>query len=182
MTKHTQQGMTLIEVIVTMFIMAVGLLGLSGLQATSVKGGLDTAKRSQVTWLVTELVERMRANPDGLINYAQTINASQCSTIPTSCSSVTSANACSANQIATFDVWDVFCGQPSTDGELTGSPASLNLTSIDISCVDGTCNDANDNYTVTIAWTSTATNSSQILTAENRAIQEPQSLSMTVRP
>lgn len=180
MTKHSQQGMTLLEVLITMFIMAVGLLGLSGLQATSVKDGLDTAKRSQVTWLVTELVERMRANPNGLTNYEMTLNASQCSTVPTSCSGVTSANACSASEMATFDVWDVFCGQPSVSGELTGSPASLNLTSIDISCVVGNCDDDNDNYTVTIAWTSAAVNSSQVIT--DVATNEVQNLSMTVRP
>ena len=169
-----------------MFIMSVGLLGLAGLQSTAVKNGLDIANRSQVTWLVTELVERMRANPTGLTSYELTINTATCGTAVIDCSDVnttTNASACTDAQIAAFDVWEVFCGQPApAAGVLTNSPDSLNLTSVTISCVGGPCTATSTDFNVDISWDSKAVNNSRILTTGAITAQKSRSVSMTVRP
>ncbi len=184
MNKAYQQGITLIEVLVTMFVMTVGLLGLAGLQANSVKDGLDNAKRSQVTWLVTEIIERVRANPDGrATGYNTTINSTDCPSPPAQqCSDNSQGDAsitCTPDQIAAFDVWEVFCGQAEA-GIMANSTDSLNLTSVTTGCV-GTCTDTSD-FTVTINWESLAVANSTLLSDSAIAAQKSQSITMTVRP
>ncbi|MFT5693567.1 MAG: type IV pilus assembly protein PilV [Oceanicoccus sp.] len=185
MNKAYQKGITLIEVLVTMFVMTVGLLGLAGLQATSVKDGLDNAKRSQVTWLVTEIIERVRANPDGYLAaaYDTTIASADCPSAPVQQCSDNSQGAaaidCTPDQMAAFDVWEVFCGQAEA-GIMANATDSLNLTSVTTACV-GACS-ATSNFTVTINWESLAVSNSTLLSDTAIAAQKSQSITMTVRP
>ncbi len=64
-------GFTLIEVLIAMVVLAVGLLGLAGLQATSLRNNQSAYNRSQATQLSYDLADRMRANADiaGLATY-----------------------------------------------------------------------------------------------------------------
>lgn len=57
-----QAGFTLIEVLVAMVILALGLLGVAGLQATSMRNAHSGYLRSQATILAYDIVDRMRAN------------------------------------------------------------------------------------------------------------------------
>lgn len=57
-----QQGFTLIEVLVAVVVLAIGLLGLAGLQATAVRSNSSAYMRSQATVLAYDITERMRAN------------------------------------------------------------------------------------------------------------------------
>ena len=65
----TITGFTLIEVLIAMLVLAVGLLGLAGLQATSLKNYQSAYNRSQATQLAYDLADRMRANVTGLTSY-----------------------------------------------------------------------------------------------------------------
>ncbi|KIZ51181.1 pilus assembly protein PilV [Pseudomonas oryzihabitans] len=60
--NYRQRGATLIEVLIAMFILAIGLLGLAGLQAVSTQSNQGAYYRSQATVLASDIVERMRAN------------------------------------------------------------------------------------------------------------------------
>ncbi|NNL56147.1 MAG: type IV pilus modification protein PilV [Pseudomonadales bacterium] len=55
-------GFTLIEVMVTVFVLAVGILGVAGMQAVSVRESGNTYHRTQADLLVVDIVDRMRAN------------------------------------------------------------------------------------------------------------------------
>ncbi|MEP4145679.1 MAG: type IV pilus modification protein PilV [Halioglobus sp.] len=55
-------GFTLIEVLVTLLIIAIGLLGLAGLQITSLKNQMETYQRAQALLLVEDMVNRIRVN------------------------------------------------------------------------------------------------------------------------
>lgn len=55
-------GFTLIEVLVTMVILAFGLLGVAGVIATGLKNDLSSYTRSQASWLANDIIDRMRAN------------------------------------------------------------------------------------------------------------------------
>ena len=65
----TITGFTLIEVLIAMLVLAVGLLGLAGLQATSLKNNQSAYNRSQATQLAYDLADRMRANAAGIGTY-----------------------------------------------------------------------------------------------------------------
>lgn len=62
--KHpqTQRGATLIEVLITLVLLSVGLLGMAGLQALSMQSNHSAYYRSQATFLAYDIGERMRAN------------------------------------------------------------------------------------------------------------------------
>jgi len=59
-----QRGFTLIEVLVTVIILAIGLLGLAGLQLTALKYNHSAYMRSQAIILTNDITDRMRANLD----------------------------------------------------------------------------------------------------------------------
>lgn len=60
--RKFQQGFTLLEVLVTMVVMALGLLGYAGLQMASLKNSASAYQRSQATILAYDMIDRMRAN------------------------------------------------------------------------------------------------------------------------
>lgn len=63
-TRLEQSGFTLIEVLVAAVVLGIGLLGLAGLQATTVKLNQTSYLRSQATHLAYEITDAMRANSD----------------------------------------------------------------------------------------------------------------------
>jgi len=66
--QTTMRGFTLIEVLVTLVVLAIGLLGLAGLQASSLKHNNNAYQRTQATLLAYDILDRMRANPVGIEN------------------------------------------------------------------------------------------------------------------
>lgn len=76
-----QHGATLIEVLIAVVVLSIGLLGLAGLQATSVKSNHSAYQRSQATLLAYDLADRMRANRTEALTNAYEVN------FPTSSSS-----------------------------------------------------------------------------------------------
>lgn len=57
-----QRGATLIEVLIAIVVLSIGLLGLAGLQVTSVQSNHSAYQRSQASLLANDLADRMRAN------------------------------------------------------------------------------------------------------------------------
>lgn len=62
MAMDKQRGFTMLEVLVSMVVIALGLLGYAGLQAASMKNANTAYLRSQATLLSHDMVERMRVN------------------------------------------------------------------------------------------------------------------------
>lgn len=60
-----QQGYSLLEVLIAVLILSIGLLGLAGLQTTSLQSNQSASQVSQATFLASDILDRMRANPDG---------------------------------------------------------------------------------------------------------------------
>lgn len=55
-------GFTLLEVLVSIVILAIGLLGVAGLQARSIRNNQSAYLRSQATLLAYDVIDRMRVN------------------------------------------------------------------------------------------------------------------------
>ncbi len=58
-------GFTLIEVLISMVILAIGLLGLAGLQTVALRQNSSSQMTSQAMDLINEMADRMRANRAG---------------------------------------------------------------------------------------------------------------------
>lgn len=57
-----QHGFSLVEVLVTMLVVSIGLLGIAGLIVTSMKNNRSAQSRSQASVLANDIIDRMRAN------------------------------------------------------------------------------------------------------------------------
>lgn len=60
-----QKGFTLLEVLVAMLVLSIGLLGLAGLMASSLRNNHSAYYRTQATWLAYDVIDRMRVNGAG---------------------------------------------------------------------------------------------------------------------
>jgi type IV pilus assembly protein PilV len=63
-----QRGFTLIEVLVTVIITAIGLLGIASLQLTSLKNNDSAYLRTQASLYAYEMMDMMRANRIAALN------------------------------------------------------------------------------------------------------------------
>lgn len=63
--KKAQKGASLLEVLIALFVLAVGLLGVLSLQAESLRFNQQAHSASQALFLANDLVERMRLNTKG---------------------------------------------------------------------------------------------------------------------
>ena len=91
-------GSTLLEVLVTLGILAFGLLGLAGLQSKIQLNNVESYQRSQAIVLVSDMVERMNVAPP--INAA----AVSCYALPTE----TAKDACLAGRVDGYGSTTVF--------------------------------------------------------------------------
>jgi type IV pilus assembly protein PilV len=57
------RGLTLIECLIALVVLAIGLLGMAGLMVQGLRNGHDALLRTQAVNLVTDMAERIRANP-----------------------------------------------------------------------------------------------------------------------
>lgn len=117
-----QRGVSLIEVMISLFVFGIGVLGFAALQSRAVQATFDNSQRDQVVWLTQSLIDRIRGNPGAAGKYAALLsnyNNSTCpsaSAQPRQCTGSTTLDSnnqctdcCSADEMAQFDVWDLYC-------------------------------------------------------------------------
>ncbi|MCP5137378.1 MAG: type IV pilus modification protein PilV [Gammaproteobacteria bacterium] len=110
MTKHprfSQAGFTLIEVLVSLIVLSVALLGLAHMQLAGLRFAQDATYRTQATILAADMVNRILANqaatgiPGGTESYADNPTVANSSIdSPLDCLST----ECSAVALANYDV------------------------------------------------------------------------------
>ena len=148
--KNLQRGFSLIEVLVAVLVVAIGLVGLAGMQLVGLKGNQQSFSKNQAAHHTQSLLERMRGNPAAVINGDYTVDTA---TTPLNCSAgqpincTASASNCSSAQIANYDVYQAFCGnQNSTSGGIRGDLSSSQLK---ISC-NGAC--TTGDVSIDLSW------------------------------
>jgi len=145
-----QAGFGLVEVLVTLIIVAVGLLGAASLQLLSKRSNYDAAQRTTAAHLGQDLLERMRSNPSALINYMQdgTLGGGTLGIAPpVAC---TDATVCTPEELAAYDLWQ---WEQSLDGamELQDGVEAGGLAGAQ-ACVRGPVFGASGTYEIVIAW------------------------------
>ena len=71
-----QRGFSMLEILISMFIMAVGLLGLVGMQALAQKAEFESYQRAQALILLNDIIDRVNTNRRAATCYAITTNTS----------------------------------------------------------------------------------------------------------
>lgn len=68
--RHRTAGLTLVEILVAMVVISVGLLGVAGLHAMSLRNNYDALMRSHASALASDIADRMRANRAAALDAA----------------------------------------------------------------------------------------------------------------
>jgi type IV pilus assembly protein PilV len=147
-SQQTQRGFSLIEVMVTAFILAIGVLGVSGLQLYGLRESEDIYYRTQADALITSLAERMRSN----MQAARKQNYYVATALPYG-TPLTCASCAADQQTAVADL-----NQLSAALNASGLPGAK----MTISQVDAT----NAIYDITVGWNSRINNSTRVGTGQ----------------
>ncbi len=100
MKYAVQRGASLIEVMVALFVLAIGLLGMLALQTKSMQFNQSAYSYSQAVFLANDLAERIRTNSGEAAAYLLAENATPAEV---SCNSPTAS--CTVAQLAGHDVY-----------------------------------------------------------------------------
>ena len=154
--SRAQSGFTLIEALVTAFILAVGIMGIVSLLSISKVSQHESIQRTRAVVLAGDLLERIRRNPAGMSVYnvglsAPLGDASRGTEPVPNCHSAT----CSKTELAAHDLWTwerLLDGASAivTDG---GAP-TVGLSDVS-ACIDFTADDGRQNtgiVDVVIQW------------------------------
>jgi len=154
MSLHQQRGFSMIEVLVTLLIVSLALLGTAGLQAYSMRLSQGGQFRTQAVFLAADLAERMEANRTGAVAGDYVVANSS---VPVAASTACVDAVCAANALAGFDLaqWQNAIAATLPQSRWTvaqtvaGNPSTYTIT---ISWVDR----LSDNATTTAAFDNTA--------------------------
>jgi type IV pilus assembly protein PilV len=137
--RSAAQGFSLLEVMIALLIVSVGLLGLAGLQALSLKNNVSASQRTIATQLAYDMADRMRANAASVLsgdyNYATYSATNSAGQTTAACLTTT---GCSATQLAQEDLYEwnqQICAQ------LPQSTACNAAGPWGVVCIDSTPND-----------------------------------------
>ncbi|MDB2385813.1 type IV pilus modification protein PilV [Shewanella sp.] len=70
--KQPQLGLTLIELMVSLVILVIGLIGIFNLHIVAKHGSFESFQQTQAAYLAHDIVNRMKLNRSELSNYADT--------------------------------------------------------------------------------------------------------------
>ena len=155
--RSAMTGFTMLEVLISIVVIAFGLLGVAGLQAFAVKNNQSAGTRITATTLAMDLVDRIHSNPPALAlpsGYDKQ-NLSDYTTLVATC---TNGTGCSSLELAQNDraEWAtlVAAALPSGAGIVCIDSTPNDGVSAAAPLCDGTSTggNGNDNYVVKIWW------------------------------
>ena len=137
----------MMEVLVSVFVLSVGVLGVAGLQVTAKRSNYEAAQRATAAALAQDIVERMRSNPEQLAAYT---NAGAGLVIDgATMSAVSCATDCPPTTLAQYDLYEL---EQAANGvaEQAGG-VNVGGLSLPTTCISGP-NGGPGVYTVAVAW------------------------------
>ena len=151
-TLRSRKGLSLIEILVTVLVLSIGLLGIAATQTVGMSFNHDSYLRSQATMLINELTERMSLNltavdANAFLNI-NPFNMATCGTPPaTICEGATT---CTPAQLATYDTYRIACGYNA--GGNDGVNNIFPNGAIAITCIDSDACTDGSNHQILISW------------------------------
>jgi len=148
-----QRGFTLVEVMIAFLVLAIGLLGMAGLQNTSVRSNQTSYLRTQAMVSAFDMAERLRSNITGA-------SAGQYAGLGGSAvSSCNSAGGCQPSELAANDIFEwqqqLSTALPAGTGRVCGATAAVAVLQPDGRCSAGCAAfDATEkSYAIIVEWT-----------------------------
>jgi type IV pilus modification protein PilV len=142
MNNKSQVGLGLIEVLVSMLVIAVGMLGVLGMQTKAMQRGQETLVFSQTSSMAKQLFDRLRTNQHYVVNdLAVTLHEDlEDSTASKQCEYEYQSGEdilvlCDAEEMYAWDLMD-WATTPPPEVANAGWKATMNVISADIGNVD----------------------------------------------
>ena len=101
---QSQFGFSLLEIVVTVLIVGIGILGVISMQANALRESQTNTFRNQASILAQDIIGRMRANEEAVGDTTASVYVSDGSAIASAPACGTAAAICSPAQLATFDI------------------------------------------------------------------------------
>lgn len=153
-TRFIVEGFSLVEVLVALFVLSVGLLGLAALQTTGLKFNHQSYERTQAVLQAYDIIDRMRANKSG---SGSTINTTYSNVtlgaVPgtTDCATATVPPGCDGDQLAEYDIRKWNNTNASLLAEGKGAICKGSFTD-DANGYPASCSESGSIYRVAVAW------------------------------
>ncbi len=172
-SPRQQAGLSLLEVLIATVVLSTGLLGLAGLQIAGMKTTHNSYQMQQATWIVHDLLEKMRANRVEVFRMSSGSTPvpqseyllANLTSATTYCENTPPKNCtvdadCTNAQVAAYELHQTLCGYGTTGGinnVLMGG-------ALQITCPTGNCING---VTVNLQWNErNATNQADFDTGE----------------
>lgn len=187
------KGFTLIEVLITVVILSIGLLGMAGIQIQGLRGTTSSSVRSQATILANDIAERIRMNVDGLSIQDNPANSDYSNvsitrdedgnpqficgaeSAPTLCSATSGGGevvSCTTAEMTTFDIYEFACGLGHNGGVVNLLPNGT----ANISCNNAADCGPGSELVININWTENDT------AVDAQGAQQIKTLTMVIIP
>lgn len=154
-TYMVMYGFSLIEVLVALFVLAIGLLGLAALQTTGLKFSHQSYERTQATLQAYDIIDRMRANKSGTGDIVNTTydDVSLGSTPGTAnCATATVPPGCSGTELAQYDIRQWNNANASLLAEGRGAICKGTFTNDATNNYPTSCSQSGSIYRIAITW------------------------------
>lgn len=145
-TTRRSRGFTLVEVLVTLLVLSIGLLGIAKLLLVSSRANDSAYLRTQATALAYSILDSMRANRQAAVDGDYNGSSGAAANPGTQCPV---GSPCSGGSIAQYDMWN--WQQALTTGlgpSGSGTVATANVTDAVTGGTDVTA-------TITVQWNDT---------------------------
>jgi type IV pilus assembly protein PilV len=147
--ENKQRGVSLIEVLITLILISIGLLGTAALQVFSKQANYEAAQRTSAAHLTNDLFQRMRSNRSVLEGYLPDgeLGVGSLGETPDKDCGV---DTCTTAEIASYDLWH---WEQQLDGasETVGGANAGGLLEPTV-CIDGPAGGGDGIYEVAISW------------------------------
>lgn len=170
MLASLNKGVGMIEVLITLFILSVGLLGVASLQFIGSFANADALSRTQSVLVAQQMSERLRANAvsstqgDGMVVHNDYFDANLYNFSNLNCASGAQpydcfcqahpagipnckANTCTAAEFAEFDAYEMSCAAVNTNPTI-----ELSLTCTDNNAADTDACSVGSRHQIILAW------------------------------
>jgi len=145
-SRSTQRGVGLIEILVAVFLLSIGFLAAAQMQVQSMRFSQSAYYQSQAYFLASDMIDRMRSNVDAVSDGDYDDMATTALPVDPQCA----INACSSGQLALQDLFDWSAKLHALNGETNFQAA---LPSYGGTAAEGSVTALGDNmFAVTLVW------------------------------
>lgn len=117
---QVQRGVSLLEVMIAVLVLAVGVLGAANLQLSAIRYNASAGYSTQASLIASDVLDRMRANPGQLNDYVM-------ASVTGECTAAQGGASIAKRDMADF-IESVTCRLPSGTGRITVSDSRATIT------------------------------------------------------